>query len=51
MPTTPNPGSAAAHAIGCTCPTFDNNHGRFAPMGDEWHVAINCPLHDPEVEP
>lgn len=51
MPTVPNPGSAAAKQLGCTCNPFDNNHGRFPPMGDEWHVAIDCPIHEAEPEP
>lgn len=51
MPKTPNPGSPAAKDAGCRCPTFDNNEGRFPPMGDEWHIAVDCPVHDSNPEP
>lgn len=46
---TPNPGSDDAVKKGCTCPIFDNNHGRFPPythegVGEWWYDA-SCPLH------
>lgn len=47
----PNPGSPAAQARGCTCNPHDNNGGRFAPMGDEWHVNPTCPVHDAFPDP
>lgn len=46
---TPNPGSDAAVAAGCTCPRMDNARGRGAmgTSGDDavfWKAA-ECPLH------
>lgn len=42
----PNPGSDEARALGCRCPVFDNNHGRFAPWPpDGWWVVEDCPVH------
>jgi hypothetical protein len=46
--TTPNPGSDAAVAIGCTCPVLDNGRGRGAyQVGGVWQFWITqgCPLH------
>lgn len=47
----PNPGSAQAKSLGCRCSSHDNNNGRFPPMGDEWHIAVDCPIHDSNPEP
>jgi hypothetical protein len=48
--TAPNPGSGLAIDKGCTCPVFDNGHGRLAPRQfngkDAWWVTQGCPLHD-----
>ena len=47
--TTPNPGSPAAVARGCTCPVYDNAHG--AGRGKDEHgqtvyvMSLDCPLH------
>jgi hypothetical protein len=43
---TPNPGSDAAVAIGCTCPVTDNGHGRGAwgINGLFWR-SLDCPVH------
>lgn len=38
----PNPGSAKAIAIGCTCAVMDNNHGRGS--GPFW-ISDDCPVH------
>jgi hypothetical protein len=40
---TPNPGSDAAIAIGCTCPVMDNGHGRGI-NGLFWY-SQDCPVH------
>jgi hypothetical protein len=41
-----NPGSPAAHARGCRCPSIDNNHGKTAPWPpDGWWVNEGCPMH------
>lgn len=49
MTNQPNPGSDQAVAQGCTCPVFDNNHGRRAPVeeggADYWWVSDRCSLH------
>lgn len=42
MADTPNPGSDAAHAAGCSCPVLDNGHGRGD--GPFW-IDMDCPLH------
>lgn len=47
----PNPGSPEAKTLGCRCSSHDNNHGRFPPMGLEWHIAFDCPIHDDQPEP
>jgi hypothetical protein len=42
----PKPGSDAAAALGCRCPRLDNNHGRWAPWGDDgWWIVEGCPVH------
>jgi hypothetical protein len=42
----PNPGSAEAVALGCTCPVMDNNRGLSPPaMGGGWWIDGSCPLH------
>jgi hypothetical protein len=48
---TPNPGSLAAIADGCTCPTAANGHGRGIVEADgggfpTFTVAKGCRLHD-----
>lgn len=43
-PRQPNPGSDEAVALGCTCPIYDNNHGRRQPWPD-WWITAGCPLH------
>lgn len=45
---TPNPGSAAAIALGCTCPVLDNGHGKGRGDGAFW-ITDRCPLHSPAV--
>ncbi len=46
----PNPGSAKAVALGCTCPVMDNHHGDGIPTedGPEFWLTEGCPLHDKE---
>lgn len=45
-----NPGSDEAKALGCTCATLDNNHGKWAPWPpDGWWVTEGCPVHSPEA--
>lgn len=46
---TPNPGSPEAVEQGCTCPVYDNAHGRgFGGDGEQWGwwITEKCPLHD-----
>jgi len=51
MSTTPNPGSEAALKLGCRCPVFDNNHGKWPPFpaGEDrpegWYLSVMCPVH------
>lgn len=47
----PSPGSAAAGALGCTCPVIDNGHGR-GYMGQPgiFVMTENCPLHGRRLE-
>lgn len=42
----PNPGSDAAVALGCTCPTMDNGYGH-GYMGDPdiFVYREDCPVH------
>lgn len=44
---TPNPGSDAAVAAGCTCPVLDNGHGlgAWGSPGLFW-MARSCPVHE-----
>ena len=44
---TPNPGSDAAIAQGCTCPVMDNHHGAGMPFpdGPRFWINADCPLH------
>lgn len=46
----PNPGSAAALALGCTCAVIDNHHGRGAPTrdGPVFWMTEGCPVHSPK---
>lgn len=46
MTTTPNPGSDAALALGCTCPVIDNGHGRGLDPRGFW-ITEGCPVHAP----
>ncbi len=42
----PKPGSVAAKALGCKCPSDDNNGGLIAPFPpDGWWVRPDCPVH------
>jgi len=47
MTDTPNPGSAEAFALGCTCPILDNHHGAGVVINGErnWTRNVRCPLH------
>lgn len=46
-----NPGSDEAIEEGCTCPVFDNNHGRgYMGMEDVFVYNGDCPMHGPEAE-
>ena len=45
----PSPGSAAALALGCTCPVLDNGHGMGRGDGNFVHVQ-GCPVHDPRPD-
>ena len=50
---TPPPGSDEANALGCTCPTLDNNHGRGAyedSNGPLYWINADCPLHGQTLE-
>lgn len=44
------PGSPAAIENDCTCPVYDNRHGRGSYKGNGYIRALDCPLHgvDPE---
>lgn len=43
---TPPPGSDAAIAAGCTCPVYDNAHGRgYMGMAGVYAYTAGCPLH------
>lgn len=48
MAETPNPGSDAALALGCTCPVLDNAHG--TGPGPFW-LTWGCPVHKPKELP
>jgi len=41
-----NPGSPAAVAIGCTCPSDENQDGRYPTWGGCWRVADTCDVHN-----
>lgn len=48
----PNPGSAEAVALGCTCPRIDNGYGQGAMGGRRnergnrmFFVTPSCPIH------
>ena len=42
----PNPGSANAVALGCTCPIFDNCHGAGVVGHPGWFwFSDDCPVH------
>ena len=41
----PNPGSAEAQALGCTCAVLDNNHGKWPPWPGDWWITEGCPVH------
>lgn len=46
----PNPGSAEAQKLGCTCPVLDNHYGRGVASGfgeDSFWITDGCPLHAP----
>ena len=44
---TPNPGSDAAIAIGCTCPRMDNGRGRgYMGVAGLFVYSADCPVHD-----
>lgn len=46
------PGSPEAVNRGCTCPVFDNGHGRGYMGTNEFWVTDGCPVHSPkEPEP
>ena len=47
----PNPGSDEALYQGCICPVLDNYHGEgwFSYGKHQFWVAIDCPLHTPEI--
>jgi hypothetical protein len=52
-PTTPNPGSDAAIALGCTCPVLDNGHGhgcgrKGADGQPLFWIRGGCPVHRPQ---
>ena len=54
MAETPNPGSAEAIDLGCTCPVIDNSYGAGSGrLNDDGTVAFwiteGCPLHDEPV--
>lgn len=43
---TPNPGSDAAIAIGCTCPVMDNGRGRgYMGVAGLFVYSAACPVH------
>lgn len=44
----PNPGSLEAVSKGCTCPVYDNHHGRgWGGDGEKygWTMNLDCPIH------
>lgn len=50
-PEIPDPGTDEALQQGCTCPVYDNNHGR-GYMGQEgiFVYSMGCPVHSPATE-
>jgi len=48
---TPNPGSAEARELGCTCSVIDNHYGRGVLFEDVryWWMTSDCPLHGTEA--
>lgn len=43
---TPDPGSVAATAGGCTCPILDNAHGKGSGWGPgKFWISADCPMH------
>lgn len=49
----PAPGSKKAISQGCTCPTWDNHHGRgygadWTKYG--WIISEDCPVHGSKFE-
>jgi len=47
-PTTPPPGSDEALALGCKCPTLDNERGRgYCGQPGVYVTSADCPLHSP----
>jgi hypothetical protein len=41
----PNPGSDEAQEQGCTCPVWDNEHGRGYMGGPDFVINCDCPMH------
>ncbi len=43
----PNPGSDAAHGLGCICPIIDNHFGDGRPGkdGPQFVIRLDCPVH------
>lgn len=47
----PNPGSEAAQLLGCICPVYDNNCGKYAPRPpDGWWKRMDCRVHGKEAQ-
>lgn len=51
QPKRPNPGSDEAIKAGCTCPVFDNHHGRGFLRGGApvFWITSGCPIHSPKA--
>jgi hypothetical protein len=47
VPYVPAPGSPQAQQLGCDCPDVQNHHGVVPPLGDQWWVGQQCPVHAP----
>lgn len=52
MSATPNPGTAEARDLGCTCATIDNHYGRgYHGQAGVFVITGGCPLHAPSRTP
>lgn len=47
VPYVPAPGSPEAQQLGCNCPDVHNHHGITPPLGGQWWISQDCPIHVP----